>query len=324
MINNKKGFENSFAWIFAIIAGAVIIFLAIYAVANFINLFKDAKNSKTALEIGSLLTPFETSLEEGKINSIKTREETEIYNNCNENGDFGIQKISVQISTEIGKDNSRGEESSFKNKYLFSEKFIKGKEFYILSKPFDFPYKIGDLIIAWSSKKKYCFVDLRNYPEIKKDVESGSFGNVVNVTSAKNCLVGSVKVCFGGQSGECNITVEQNKVKYLNKNSEVYITNFGENNALLYAAIFSDADIFDCQLKRLLKRAIILEKLYEEKSKLPRSLGGCESFSYLGGDLISYKQEINSILNSNKPKINNAEMSVRGLDSKNVQNCELY
>src|SRR3989344_4779742 len=208
MMKSKRGYENSFAWIFAIIAGAMIIFLAIYAVTNFIGTFKNVKNSEAGLKIGTLLTPFETSIEEGKTNPIKTREETEINNICDDRGDFGIQRISVKITSNIGKEAPAGEKSSFKNKYLFSEKTIKGKEFYILPKPFDFPFKVGDLIMAWSNNQKYCFViPPGSYPDVKGDVEGGNFGNVVNKTRPGECADDSLKVCFGGTTSGCNITV---------------------------------------------------------------------------------------------------------------------
>jgi len=328
-MKDKRGYENSFAWIFAIIAGAIIIFLAIYAVTNLIGTFKNVRNSETGLEIGTLLTPFETSIIEGLTNPIKTREETEINNICNDNGDFGTQKISVKVISKIGREGFKGEESSFKNKYLFSEKVIKGKEFYILSKPLDFPFKIGDLIMAWSNNQEYCFVGLRNiYPDIEKDVGGWSSKNVVNVTAIGNCADDSIKVCFNSPERSCDIIVRNNEVEHVNKGEEVYFSALDGNNALLYAAIFSDPEIYDCQIKRLMKRASKLEELYEEKASLPKSLGGCDSMGYLGPYLNAYKNDVNSIsrldLNLYKPKITDAESSARNLDDNNVQNCKLY
>ncbi len=321
---NKRGYENSFAWIFAIIAGATIIFLAIYAISNFIGMFKTLRGSESALEIGTLLTPFENSIEEGKLNIIKTREETEIYNDCVESGEFGTQKISVKVNSKIGKENIKGVPSGFKNRYLFSDDVLKGKEFYVLSKPFDFPFKIGDLIISWSKDKKYCFVDLRNYQDVKKDVEGGNFGNVVNTTSTRACDEESIKVCFANPNNDCNIIVGNNKVMHKEKNKEVFYTLFDEDLGLMYAAIFSDPEIYNCQIKRLAKRAVLLEKLYEQKASLSKSLGGCESIGYLGGELNEYELTMGEIATSENPNINNANMVVSSLEEKNVQNCELY
>ena len=50
----------------------------------------------------------------------------------------------------------------FENKYIFSDREVEGKKFYVFSKPFEFPFKVTDLIYMTSSLKKYCFV---NAPE---------------------------------------------------------------------------------------------------------------------------------------------------------------
>ena len=62
-MKNKKALEMSFAWIFAIIAGIVILFLAIYATSQFIKTRRYEIDIQTAAKLAILLDPLETSLE---------------------------------------------------------------------------------------------------------------------------------------------------------------------------------------------------------------------------------------------------------------------
>ena len=69
---NKRGFlQISFAWLFAIIIGAFILVLAIYASTKIIKTEQLSLDAKTAKEIGVLLNPLETGFETGKTTSIK-------------------------------------------------------------------------------------------------------------------------------------------------------------------------------------------------------------------------------------------------------------
>ena len=70
-MKSKKAFlQISFAWLFAIIVGMVILFLAIYASTKIIKTEQIALDVETAKEIGVLLNPLETGFETGKTNSI--------------------------------------------------------------------------------------------------------------------------------------------------------------------------------------------------------------------------------------------------------------
>ena len=54
---NKKGIEFNFAWLFAIIVGAVIIFIAIFATTSIIKRSRVESESKVAAELGIILNP---------------------------------------------------------------------------------------------------------------------------------------------------------------------------------------------------------------------------------------------------------------------------
>ena len=160
MIFNKKALEFSFSWIFAIIVGAVIIFLAVYASTEFIKTEKTKQDTVLGKQLGIILTPIETNLETGKITKISIPEETRIYNECKSSqGTFGTQKISLAtklLNDEWGKP---GFPSTFNNKYIFSQDVIEGKEYFDFVKPFNMPFKIADLIYLWPSDENFCFVN---------------------------------------------------------------------------------------------------------------------------------------------------------------------
>ena len=63
----KRGYEFSFAWFFTIIVGAVIIFLAVYAATQIVDLGRTRQETERGKQIGILLTPLGTTLEEGKL-----------------------------------------------------------------------------------------------------------------------------------------------------------------------------------------------------------------------------------------------------------------
>ncbi len=60
----KRGYlQISFAWMFALIVGAVILFLAIYFATKLVDKGDDVIDAKTGKEMGILLNPLETSME---------------------------------------------------------------------------------------------------------------------------------------------------------------------------------------------------------------------------------------------------------------------
>ena len=75
-----------------------------------------------------------------------------------------------------------------------------------------------------------------------------------------DCRQGSETVCFD-QLG-CDVSVNT-QGRIVSKNGEdVYY----EDDGLMLAAIFSDSEIYECQLKRLLKRAGELGAVYSRKA----------------------------------------------------------
>jgi len=262
MIKKRGYLQISFAWLFAIIVGVFILFLAIYASTKLMKTEQTTLDAKTGKEIGILLNPLETSFETAKTTFFTMPVETKIYNKCDDYGNFGKQIIQISQKS-FNKWTETDVDVSFPNKYIFSERETEGKKFYIFSKPFDFPFKVADLIYITSSKKEYCFI---NPPD---DIEEEiAYLNQKNLLLEEDCSENNIKVCFG--SGDCDIKVYEN---YVEKNGDKI--NF-EGDSLMYAAIFSDKDVYDCQLKRLMQRTKHLALLYEEKAKFI-SRTGCHS-----------------------------------------------
>src|SRR3989338_3382589 len=96
IFRGKKSFEMSFAWMFSIIVGAIILFLEIYMTMKFIAPQRNISQSELAKSFGALLDPLET----GKGISvestvIQTGVETRVYNKCYKDDNFGRQGISI-------------------------------------------------------------------------------------------------------------------------------------------------------------------------------------------------------------------------------------
>lgn len=269
---NKRGFEMSFALVFSIIVGAVVIFLAIFATTRLIDTSRTQQDSEIGKEIGILLTPVETGLEEARTAEITTVVDTRIINDCSKlSGEiFGKQEISVSTRSGIGKEwSNNGVPSSFYNKYLFSGDVSEGKEFRIFVKPLEMPFKIADLIFLYSENEEFCFVKAPR--EVEDDVLDLELKGIEIVSNLRECSSKSKKVCFT-ESG-CDIDVDLNgkSVKKLGRTETVFY-----ESGLLYGAIFSSPRNYECQTERLMARASEIASLNTGKSAFLSSRG-CRS-----------------------------------------------
>lgn len=256
-LKHKTGLEFNFAWIFAIAVGIMILFLAIYAASKAISSNSYESGTISARQIVNLLESSETGIASGiKSSVLSLKDETKIFNKCYDTSLFGRQKIS--LSNKIF---SKWQEESAKidvpNKYIFSNNIEQGKKIYYFSKPLALPFKISELIFLSSSR--YCFI---NAPE---EIEEDASFLMPNYDA--NCSPDSIKVCF---SGSCEIKIQglcdsncNNEYDYgvVTKNSKnlYYIGN------LMYAAIFSSPEIYECNVKRLMKRAYYQSELLKRE-----------------------------------------------------------
>lgn len=315
---NRKGFEFSFGWMFAIIVGAVIIALTTYTATRFVYTERKTHDSEIAQQLSTLLSPLETGIEEAKTSKLNFPQETRVYNGCSIVGNFGSQKISVETKSGIGKEwQGSGVNSTTYNKYVFSSKSIEGKEMTILSKPFNMPFRIGTLIFMWGEEDRYCFVNPPN--EIREELEDTLIRNNMTrsisvVENPKQCKKGDRKVCFS--EGGCEIDVSI-ATKSLKKNKQVV----HYEGSLIYGAIFADPAIYECQVQRLMKRASEMALVYMEKSKYISSKGGCSS--NMQADLANFAKTVQ--INSTR-EIGNVYFASQALGEKNdnLVSCKLW
>jgi hypothetical protein len=314
--SNKSGFlDMSFSWMFALIVGAFILFGAIFFVVKLISTEQTSSNIQTSNSLGIITNPLETGVSETKVMLLNLPTETKIYNDCDDSGNFGEQLIRSSL-TVFNKQEDNPLETSFENRYFFSENQIDGKEFYLFSKSFEFPFKVAGLIYIIPKTKNYCFV---NSPkEISEELKNLGLNNIINVSRMEDCKEGSVKVCF---EGSCEIIVKY-ALGYVQKGSNrLYFEGIGgginKGIALMYGAIFSEKELYECQVKRLMKRTLKLAEIYEGKASIV-ALKGCDSnsnFDSLKSSISVYKDSSNliSIMPSvMEMKVNN-EVGVCGL-----------
>jgi hypothetical protein len=302
----KKGaLEISFGWLFAIIAGIVIIFIAIYMSSKLIHSSQQTVSAETGKEIEILLNPLETSFESAQTTSMTIPSETRINNLCDESGTFGRQGLRLDQKS-FGKWVITDVNVYFANKYLFSESAIEGKRFYIFSKPFNFPFKIADLIYITPSTKTYCFVDAPD--EMEREISNLNQSNML----IENCPNESIKVCFN--QGGCAISVDMDLKTVTKERAKVYFSGINNDEALMYAAIFSDRVTYECQVKRLLLRLSEISNLYKEKAISLQKVGCVDSIS-------NGLNELENIVGNSSTSVNLEEIAIKAASIDETNNA---
>lgn len=274
----KRG-QFNFAWIFAIVAGGAILLLAIFGAMRTGDTYRYQADTEIAKSISIITDPLQAGFAEGSFGKIIFKKETRINNICLSGG-FGQNDISVSTRSDIGEPwNLAGGATSIHNKYLFSSEQNSGFDYYIFSKPFNFPYEISDLIFMTS--ENYCFV---NTPE---DIASEVLGlNIENIEIGNCTRIDLINVCFG-TGGDCDVMVygscrsgcdslyDEGTVSKSGGDME-YVGN------LMWAAIFSDKLIYDCNVERLMYRTGKIAEMFLGKADLMNARG-CNT--RLRGDL---------------------------------------
>lgn len=260
---SKKGIEFSFAWIFAMIAGAVILFLAIYAATNFVKTERLSQDTLAGKQIGVILTPLENGIASSTYVPLKLSTETRLYSECDSTGSFGVQSIRIATASGIGKKwEEPGAPAEFYNKYLFSEGPAEGKNLFVMMMPLNMPFKIADLTLLWGERKDYCFVSPPK--DIEDTIKKDSLFPIVE--NENECSEKSYSVCFEGQ--DCDVVVDLNAKSVKKNGKKVYY-----DNNLIYGAILADSGLYECQLKRLMKRASELSYVYLAKGQRLNAVG---------------------------------------------------
>ena len=308
---DKRGFEMNFAWIFGILVGVVILVIALYAANNMVETEDSFSETRTAKQLGILLNPLETGLEEASYALVGLPSETQIINECEEFGTFGKQIISVNDKKTLGDFKKAGKRISFFNKYLFSKKIEEGKNLHLIIKPLELPYKVADMVFA--TTENYCFVNPPS--KIEEEIDGLNPAHIFQNESLEDCPENSRSVCFGGY-GECDIEVNPSGNFVTKDDKTVYYVD-----SLVYGAIFADAEIYECQIKRLMMRNAELAYLYSEKSNF---LNGKGCSSNLGAELLSFASTL-KIEDEGSSKLIGIANTAKNLRHRNEQlECEIF
>ena len=255
-----------FNWIFAIIVGVVILLIAIYGVSKIIIGGEELVYTESASKLISLLDPLETGLASGKASEISFEKETRTFYTCEErdNRPFGLQTLAFSEKTIGDKYGEMGQEIIIKDKYVFAEEVVEGRKLYVFSKPFFIGYKVADLTII--SSKDYCFYQCPE--DIKDEIENLNLNNIKFSDNLQNCS-GEI-VCFNSPSLNCKISVNGNydSGKIIKDNKEMYYVN-----NLVFGAIFSSPEIYECNVKRLKNKFNELALIYQDKAKIIEKKG---------------------------------------------------
>ena len=318
--------EFNFVWLFAIIAGAAILVLAIYGATRFADTFRFQSDTEIAKQIEIITDPLQAGFAEGSFGKISFRAETRINNRCYDD-EFGKNEISVATRSRIGEEwKPAGAEISIHNKYIFSSPSNSGEEYYVFSKPFNFPYKVADLIFLTS--EKYCFIDT---PE---EIEDEILGlNIPNI-AVENCTGADdeMKVCFGSSgSSSCG---NRDAVVYgacvsecggLGVYHEGSIIKDGEimeyAGSLMYAGIFSDKEIYDCNVKRLMYRTAKIAEIFSAKADL---MNGRDCNTNLKPDLFLMKGMAMNATSEDLLPLNSFVKQVKTKNKRERSQCGLW
>lgn len=321
----------SFAWIFAIIAGSIIILLAIYAATKFVGTTQTSQYSESAMNILNALNPVVNGVTSAYSTKIDFPKETRLYLGCSMESTFtsvfGRETLAFsEQSSFLRKWPEPGVNVSRYNKYIFSNEIEQGKTFYIFSKPFYMGFRVDDLVFL--NAEKYCFVAPPTL--IQKEIEDLNLKNVNHTDNIEKCKPEEVKVCFEFTLDECDMSVygeceddycgdsgRYDFGKVERKNGKV---NF-YSGSLIYAAIFSSHEIYECNIKRLANKINELAKVYKNKIVILRSK---ECNTVIDNDLDSIIAASENITSS--IKFLELRIPAKIMDEKNIADtqCPVY
>jgi len=247
MIKQKNG-QMEFGWLFSLIIGAVIIFLAIFFAGKIFTTGTHLSDVETLRTFDILLNPFSSvgsiaSLTLSK--SIEMPYNTELNLSCFPSGTQEGQRLSLRTIDK----KTTGDWVSYniKNKYIFGNTSIQGKTFWTFSKPFEFPWRVDDLIYIIS--ENYCFIDNGMPSSIKKELSMIN-ASVIQIVSNQDDCEEAITVCFSGCSGQDVIVNYGDQTVAKDRQHTMIFAD----DASMYAAIFSNNQLYNCNIQRLLTR----------------------------------------------------------------------
>jgi len=303
-----------FAWIFAVIVGALILFLAFYFVGT--KLLSQEQEQKTvqAQSLDILLNPFAQfgNIGATTANIIDLQQKSTITFECEKQG----QELGTNTITMTAKEAAIPR--VVYDKYIFSEQTVEARKLQGISLPFQMPWRVADIIILWPYDARYCFISAPSSIKAKLSNETSTGLNISSlyfVNNAASCPENSTTVCFGA-SGSCDILVniQQGSTRKLG-------TVYFAGEALMYASIFSDKQIYECNVKRLASRLYSEASVYDERTRALASKG-CTATYNLAALKKAATDVSSSASQSNLNSLYQASQVIQ--NQNNVGDCSLF
>jgi hypothetical protein len=283
----RQGVAVSFSWLFSLIVGAVIIFLAVYASRSLVQTERQAQESGASVAFTNLFTPLRTGGSESFIpRAITFPQPALITLRCTPTG-MGVR---VRFQDSLAGE-SDAYQSVVRDSFISGNTTIQGKRVFSLVLPLRMPYLIGDVILLWSEPQ--CFVDA---PEDMRSLfEMATNETITFANTLASCPRGSRKLCFAGASSpqRCDVRVDRigQTITYENGTPKNYY------DSLLAPALFSTPALYECMLEQMGKETARLAEQYRAKSVLIQSgtLQGCAGgMDTLLGSFVSRARAFNN------------------------------
>jgi len=260
----RKAQFQQFAWIFSVIVGALILFFTFFFLSQYAKqVEKPSRQITIASGINILVEPFSaiSNLAEIRAEILELPKNYVVEIGCEKNYNTikakNIKEKYFEISEKVY------------DKYIFSKTIntSKNNKFLVYSMPIEIPFHVGNAIVIVTEDA--CLKDLPyKKNELKEVIEELEIEKIP-------------KINFTG----CDDKNKYNKGEgdYGNLGGKIWIRN------LVSAAVFSDKELYNCNLDRILDRAIKIADILKGKAEIA-SVYGCD-YGNIVGILEEYKNK---------------------------------
>ena len=304
----KKG-EFNFVLLFAIVAGTIILLLAIYGAMKTGGTLTKQTEAELAKSLEIITDPLQAGFAEIATSKIIFKKETRLTVSCDDFGGFGDNVVSLQTKSSMGEDWTADPfRYTINNKYLFSDT-TSGKTFYVFSEKFATGFKVADLLFI--TPRNFCFVlPPEDIEEEMAGIRAPNIG--LRTNGNDTCKEDAETVCFN--RGGCDITItprcnqEQCKSEYdFGVVTNADGTQIPYSGGLMFGAIFTDKDSYECNVKRLLYRASRIADVFTQKIDF-MAARGCDSL--MKPDLIAFTALLQNATSANLEEIYYASLNL--------------
>ena len=305
-MKDKRGLEF-FHWILIMIVGAVILLFAIIFASKSGGVEQQKQNVLVAEYLELFFNPFTSvgSIAESFGKKVSLPYEIEAELRCQDGKEILFIGSGEKISSE-----------KIEN-FVYAPARFKAKELFVFTKNFDLPFRVSDLIFTFDSSERFCLLyDEQDFEQadfveqVRADVE----GSLVDAQE-NFFYCGDLRCCNeAGSTKIISLTTQKGDVNLIAQGEPGEKFSFGEirfnqgsstqerkslfiTSALAEAAIFSDYNIYSCNLRRLMEKTGRMSDIYSEKATYLGSLAQQQICNYnsLKGDLQAIKNNAISV-----------------------------